>query len=76
MVGHWFIGFDDEGRPEVAGRISGGLGAGRYLIAYSYIKPGVKVEPMLNKDAIASLRWVLFDNQNTWRTQFTVASSS
>jgi hypothetical protein len=75
MVGHWFIGFDDDGRPEVAGRITGGLGAGRYLIAYSFIKPGVKAEPTLNKDSIASLGWLLFDNQSMWRTTFTEASS-
>ena len=74
MVGHWFIGFDDDGHPEVAGRITGGLGAGRYLIAYSFIRPGVKAVPTLNKEAIASLGWMLYDNQNIWRSQFTESS--
>jgi hypothetical protein len=73
LVGHWFIGFGEDHRPELAGRISSGLGAGRYMIAYSFVKNGVRVEPVLNKDQIAYLKWVLFDNQGAWREAFTKA---
>ena len=74
IVGNWFIGFDDDGRPEVAGRINSGLGAGRYLISYSFVREGVKVEPTLSKDQIAYMKWLLFDSAATWREQFTEAS--
>jgi hypothetical protein len=74
LVGHWFIGFGDDGRPEVAGRITGGLGAGRYLLSYSFIKDGVKAEPTRNKEQIAYLKWMLYDNQNAWREAFVKAN--
>ena len=74
IVGNWFIGFDDDGKPEVAGRINGGLGAGRYLISYSFVRDGIKVEPVLKKDQIGYMKWLLFDSAATWREQFTKAS--
>ena len=70
LVGHWFVGFGDDGKPEVAGRISSGLGAGRYMLTYSFVRDRVKVQPVLNKDQIAYLRWVLYDNQGAWRKAF------
>lgn len=74
LVGNWFIGFDDDGLPEVAGRISSGLGAGRYMLTYSFIRDGAKAEPTLSKDQIAYMRWTLYDNQSLWRDAFTKAS--
>lgn len=74
LVGNWFIGLGDDGRPDVAGRISSGLGSGRYLLTYSFIRDGVKVEPVLTKDEIAYMRWLLFDSAARWRDEFTKAS--
>lgn len=74
LVGNWFLGLGDDGRPEVAGRISRGIGSGRYLITYSFIRDGVSVEPVLNADVIAHMKWLLFDSAATWRDEFTKAS--
>ena len=74
LVGHWFVGLGDDGKPEVAGRISSGLGAGRYLLSYSFIGDGVKAEPVLNKDQIVYLKWMLYDNRNAWREAFVKAN--
>jgi hypothetical protein len=70
VVGNWFLGLGEDGRPDVAGRINRGLGSGRYLVTYSFAKDKVRLEPVVTADQIGCMRWLLFDTASTWREAF------
>jgi len=75
VVGTWFLGLDNDGKPVAAGRIARGLGRGQYVVTYHFLVPGAESPPVVSIEDVAELGWRLFDNVELWQQEYERANT-